>query len=116
MDRGKSLACLACSTHHRPAQSKLPIPARLPFLFDLSHRQFPSPLTVRSPAMIPPQINAKYRHTYKHRTTSHEPFRQVGIYNCIKNTHQKGFVCGFDVCASFKPRFSHGERARRPRN
>jgi hypothetical protein len=25
-------------------------------------------------------------------------------------------VCGFDAFASFKPRFSYGERARRPRN
>jgi len=29
---------------------------------------------------------------------------------------QKRSVCGFDACASLKPRFSHAEGTRRPRN
>jgi len=66
--------------------------------------------------MIPPQVHRQDRHANKYRAANNEPFRQVGIYNRIENMHQKRSVCGFDTCASFKPRFSHGERARRPRN
>jgi hypothetical protein len=65
---------------------------------------------------VAPQVHRQDCHANKHRTANDEPLRQVGIHNCIENTHQKRSVCGFDACASFKPRFSHGERARRPRN
>ncbi len=77
---------------------------------------FPSPLTARSSAMIAPQVHRQDRHANKHRAANNEPLRQVGIYNCIENMHQKRSVCEFDTYASFKPRFSNGERARRPRN
>ena len=75
-----------------------------------------SPLTARGPAMIAPQIHPYERHANEHRAANDEPVRQVGIHNGIENAHQKRPVCGFDACASFKPRLSHGERARRPGN
>ena len=86
------------------------------FIFDHSQRQFPSPLSVRCPAMIAPHIHTEYHHANKHGTANHEPLWQVGIHNCIENTHEERTVREFDACASFKPRFSYGERARRPRN
>jgi hypothetical protein len=66
--------------------------------------------------MIAPQVHRQDSHANKHRAANNEPLRQVGIYNCIENMHQKQSVWGFDTCASFTPRFSRGERARQPRN
>ena len=77
---------------------------------DLPRRKFPSPLSVRSPVTIAPEVHTEYGHTNKHRAANHDPLRQVGIHNRIQNSHQKRTVCGFDACASFKPRFSDGER------
>ena len=78
--------------------------------------KFPSPLSIRRPATISPEVNTEYRHANKHRAANHEPLRQVGMHNRIKDTHEKRSVRRFDTCASFKPRFSYGERALRPRN
>jgi hypothetical protein len=75
-----------------------------------------SPLSVRCPATISPQIQTEDRDANKDSAANHDPLRQVGIHNSIKHTHEKWSVCRFDACASFKPRFSYGERARRPRN
>ena len=76
----------------------------------------PPPLAAHGPAMIAPQIHREDCHANKHRTANDQPLGQVGIHNCIESTHQKRSVGGFDACASLKPRFSNGERARRPRN
>jgi hypothetical protein len=47
--------------------------------------------------MIAPQIHREDSHAYEHRTAHDEPLRQVGIHNCIENTHQKRPVGGFDA-------------------
>jgi hypothetical protein len=78
--------------------------------------RFPLPLTVHRPSTIATQIDRQDGNAYKHCAADNKPFWQVGIHNCIENAHQKRSVCWFDACASFKPRFSNSERARRPRN
>lgn len=77
---------------------------------------FPSPLAGPSPAKIASQIHDQYCHADKNRAANDEPLRQVRINKRIKKTNQKRSACRFDACPSLKPRFSHGERARQPRN
>ncbi len=71
------------------------------------------PLAARVPAQIAPQINPYDRHANKDCAANDKPLRQVGVHNCIENTHEQS-ARGFDACASFKPRFNNRERTRRP--
>ena len=78
--------------------------------------ELPLPLTLHGSVMIAPQVDQQDHHANKHSAANDEPLRQVGIYDCIEEMHQKRSVYGFDARADFKPRFGHCERARRPRN
>lgn len=77
---------------------------------------FPSPRSGRGSVEIAAQINRHDDRANKHGASNDEPLGQIGIYNCVENVEEKRSARGFDACASFEPRFSDGEWARRPRN
>ena len=74
------------------------------------------PVTLRGPVEIAAEVHREDGHANKDRAANDEPFGQIGIHDCVENAQEKRAARGFDACASFKPGFGDGERARRPRN
>ncbi len=70
----------------------------------------------RGSVKVAAQIHQEDGHANEHRAANDEPFGQIGIHNRVENAQEKRAARGFDACARFKPGFSDGERARRPRN
>ena len=64
-------------------------------------------LIVHSATQLAPQINTQNRHADKHRSTNHEPLRQVGVDNGIWHVREERPMLGFNACSNFELGFGN---------